>query len=75
MKLLRMGLFEGACIFTAVDDWTPLPDECLAALELAGVPVKERFDGTRGYGYAFSGTEARAKAIQILCDVYGYTIK
>ncbi len=75
MKLLRMGLFEGACIFTAVDDWTPLPDECLAALELAGVPVDARFNGMRGYGYSFYSTGARAKAVQILRDVYGYTIK
>lgn len=65
-------------LFTVSGDNTPLPDEHLTALEMAGVPVVRTvtYTGRGGWcSFRFKNGESAATAAHILVSVYGYTIE
>ncbi len=65
-------------LFTVSGDNTPLPDEHLTALEMAGVPVVRTVlrPGRGGWcSFRFNGKDEAATAAHILASVYGYTIE
>lgn len=77
MRTLQLAVTRA--LFTAFSDTTPLPDEQLAALEMAGVPVVHtqlhNNSGGNWLAFRFKNGESAATAAHILVSVYGYTIE